>query len=298
VCAHAQNIGAHFAAYEVLQRLGFGFLHPLQPLVPDQLDLSFANADGGRFDLATAPHFAIRGVHHHTEHPLELMEFLNGFDITYPVTLTPPRPPLSMSRHADVTPTMKGETWESMVGDWERALEWTVANRQNRWEWVLLWAKDWNDFAWSELRRTRLARIADIAHAWGVVVGAGTAHNHTTAHAARAHIPHTYTHTHTTRRLWNCYYAAARVAADRERDERGGRAAPDRAAPGLAAAAGERRRLRLRFPVDGERLLRVQPPGLHSDAAVDEHDHCLHHQARQGLPSTPHAHRTRSSHTE
>jgi len=79
---------------------------------------------------------------------------------------------MSMSRHADVTPTMKGETWESMVGDWERALEWTVANRQNRWEWVLLWAKDWNDFAWSELRRTRLARIVDIAHAWGVVAGA------------------------------------------------------------------------------------------------------------------------------
>jgi hypothetical protein len=220
-----QNIGAHFAAYEVLQRLGFGFLHPLQPLVPDQLDLSFAAGSAG-FDLATSPHFAFRGVHYHTEHPLELMEFLNGFDVA----------PANASAG-------KGEPWESMMSEWERALEWTVANRQNRWEWILLWAQEWDAFAWSELRRSRLTRIVDTAHAWAVVAGAGTHTTHT-RHARRRSAHRTYG-TRRVCRLRHSDHATARMAADPERDERSGRAATDRAAPRLAAPAVGQRRLRL-----------------------------------------------------
>lgn len=175
-----QNIGAHFAAYEVLQRLGFGFLHPLQPLVPEQLNLSsFAD---GRFDLKERPYFPIRGVHYHTEHPLELMEFLNGFDVDYsaPVSAPPamelhklPRANIKQRIEGATKALRDGESWESMIPEFERAMEWTVANKQNRWEWILLYAEEWDAFAWSDLRKTRISRIVDIAHAWGVVAGAG-----------------------------------------------------------------------------------------------------------------------------
>lgn len=60
-----------------------------------------------------------------------------------------------------------------MIPEFERAMEWTVANKQNRWEWILLYAQHWDEFAWSNLRKTRLNQIIEIAHSWGVVVGAG-----------------------------------------------------------------------------------------------------------------------------
>lgn len=178
-----QNIGAHFAAYEVLQRLGFAFLHPLEPLIPDQLDFSFF--EDGKADLKESPHFPIRGVHYHTEHPLELMEFLNGFDIVYPSAATESsfltkqtRVPKShypfKNKPTGAMGEQVGESWESMIPEFDRAMEWTVANKQNRWEWILLYAQEWDSFAWSDLRKSRLAQIVDIAHSWGVVVGAGT----------------------------------------------------------------------------------------------------------------------------
>lgn len=102
-----QNIGAHFGAYAMLQRIGFAFLHPLQPLIPDQLDFSFVG--NGSLSLREVPYFAIRGVHYHTEHPLELMEFLNGFDIVYPEPSSPSPSTSSYrkgSKHTDKRPHM------------------------------------------------------------------------------------------------------------------------------------------------------------------------------------------------
>jgi hypothetical protein len=59
--------------------------------------------------------------------------------------------------------------------DVDRMFEWSVANRVNRIEWVLLGAKDWEAFAWSDLRRSRLSDICNLAHQYGIGCGADVA---------------------------------------------------------------------------------------------------------------------------
>ncbi len=51
-------------------------------------------------------------------------------------------------------------------------LEWMAANKQNRLEWVLLAAKDWNDFANSKERMLRMKILVDFAHGYGIAAGA------------------------------------------------------------------------------------------------------------------------------
>lgn len=139
------NLGLAFGAYAALEALGYAFLHPLAPTRPASLP-----ATAPEVDRAEAPRWPIRGLQIHTMHPLELTDLLNGWG-----------------------PGGPGDEagWRAMLPEWDRAVEWLVANRQNRVHWVLLWAATWADFADGVERRARLAELVDRAHRFGVAVG-------------------------------------------------------------------------------------------------------------------------------
>src|SRR3990167_5748499 len=135
------NIGLHYGCYQLLIKLGYSFLHPLQPIIPSNFTIPT------EFYIVSSPEWPIRTWHYHTEHPLELTEFLNGMD-------------------------SGNETWESMIGEFELVTEWLIANRQNRFEWVLLWTKTANEDAFSPVRQQRLSYINSILHTYGIAAGA------------------------------------------------------------------------------------------------------------------------------
>lgn len=144
--AHAHgNLGALHGAYALLEELGFGFLHPLAPTVPPSLSVPAAP-----FELRSAPRWKKRAIHLHTMHPLELTELLQGWGKSGP---------------SDET------GFEAMLPEWDRYLEWAVANGQNGVEWFLLWADSWKDFADSDVRIGRLTRLVERAHAFGIMAG-------------------------------------------------------------------------------------------------------------------------------
>lgn len=61
--------------------------------------------------------------------------------------------------------------WEEMVPSVASYAQWLIANRQNRLEVVLLWAADWADFANSTLRQSRLNKLVEVMHSFGVAFG-------------------------------------------------------------------------------------------------------------------------------
>lgn len=138
------KIGDLYAAYELLEALGWSFLHPLESTPPSQLDLSIT------LNIEEQPHWPIRAWHIHTQHPLELTHVLNGWGPGGPDDLA---------------------GWESLLPEWERFLEWSVANKQNRVEWFLLMAESWQQFADSPERQMRLNTLVEMAHEWGLAVG-------------------------------------------------------------------------------------------------------------------------------
>jgi hypothetical protein len=139
------NIGASYGAYALLEELGFAFLHPLQPLVPERLALP-----GRRVNIVEKPYWPDRGIHIHTMHPLELTNLLNGWGKSGP----------------------EDEAgWRSMLGEWESFLDWSLANRQNCVEWVLLMAGSWQQFADGPVRQARLAELVGMAHDRGIGAG-------------------------------------------------------------------------------------------------------------------------------
>ena len=106
------HYGAVVAAYAVLERLGFGFLHPLDSYTPSFLSLSKRKTDctstahsptpttksppsssskhqkgdcqpidSFDFDIIEEPHWPERSFHIHTQHPLEITDVLQGHDI-------------------------------------------------------------------------------------------------------------------------------------------------------------------------------------------------------------------------
>jgi hypothetical protein len=47
-----------------------------------------------------------------------------------------------------------------------------IANRQNRLEFILLAAEEWEDFANSTLRQNRLRILTEMGRQWGIMIGA------------------------------------------------------------------------------------------------------------------------------
>jgi hypothetical protein len=70
------HYGAVVGAYQLLEQLGYGFLHPLDPHIPTGLRLPSTN-----IRIVDSPRWPERSFHVHTQHPLELTEVLQGFDI-------------------------------------------------------------------------------------------------------------------------------------------------------------------------------------------------------------------------
>jgi hypothetical protein len=139
------NLGALHGAYALLEELGFAFLHPLAPITPPALA-----APTVPVSRSASPRWDKRAMHLHTMHPLELTDVLQGWGKLGP---------------------NDAAGWESMLGEWERFLEWSVANGQNGVEWFLLWAESWKEFADSGTRLDRLARLVQLAHDYGVDAG-------------------------------------------------------------------------------------------------------------------------------
>lgn len=137
-------IGDLYGAYALLEIFGMRFLHPLEPTTGVALQ--------GWPDInhRESPHWPIRTWHVHTQHPLELTHVLNGWGPQGPDDLA---------------------GWQALLPEWERFLEWAVANRQNRVAWFLLMAQSWQTFADSPERQARLATLVDMAHQWGLAAG-------------------------------------------------------------------------------------------------------------------------------
>ncbi|MCA9591425.1 MAG: hypothetical protein KC657_39285 [Myxococcales bacterium] len=139
------NLGAMHGAYAMLEELGYAFLHPLAPTTPPAL-----TPPAAPIDRSSSPRWDERAVHLHTMHPTELTELLQGWGKTGP---------------------NDAAGWEAMLPEWERFLEWAVANGQNGVEWFLLWAESWKEFADSGTRLDRLARLVQIVHEYGLDAG-------------------------------------------------------------------------------------------------------------------------------
>lgn len=145
VLGRKANRGVLYAAYALLEELGFAFLHPLAPVRPSELKLP-AQA----LRIAASPYWPTRGIHLHTMHPLELTDLLNGWGET---------------GRADQAGFDKG------LKEWRSVCEWLIANRQNMVEWVLLWAQSWATFAESSTRQQRLTKLVEVAHEYGLATG-------------------------------------------------------------------------------------------------------------------------------
>jgi len=153
------------ATYAALEELGFGFLHPLKPVVPTELCIRPPLPIHQR----ASPRWPERGFHIHTQHPLELTEVLQGFDIP----TFGPHGPDCLHHTTFATETERYcERWEDMVDDVNRMMEWHVANRLNAVEWLMLGSYKWGDLNHSRLRHKRLRAMTALAHDYGLLVGA------------------------------------------------------------------------------------------------------------------------------
>ena len=189
------NTGAAFGAYSVLQELGFAFWHPLQPFHPPSL-LQVPEGPNARWE---APRWRSRAFHLHTQHPLELTDVLQGFDI--PLWLERGQEAWAgleelargggdghgegvgagglrgpKRRDCAVPSTRHNgseycELWENMVPDVALFFEWCLAHRLNRVEWILLGNRKWGPIVESTLRHRRLQHIVRLAQAHGLMVG-------------------------------------------------------------------------------------------------------------------------------
>ena len=153
--------GNLYAAYALLEHLGFGFLKAFQP-IRASLSLenfkaeAFGRGDGGSLSKSLSethsPSKRIRQWHYHTQHPLELVDVLQGW---------------GQGGYGDEY----SAGFTKMLSQVEDLFEWTIANRQNRFQYALLAAESWKDFARSPLRAERLTQIVDIAHNYCLAIG-------------------------------------------------------------------------------------------------------------------------------
>ncbi len=139
------SLGDGYAAYALLEELGFAFLHPLAPTRPPTLTLPAAQ------DRSEAPYWPFRGLQLHTMHPLELTDMLQGWGPGGP---------------ADEA------GWNALLPEWDAFLEWMLANRQNRVHWIVLGADSWMDFADGPVRQQRFTTLVARGHEFGLWIGA------------------------------------------------------------------------------------------------------------------------------
>ncbi len=139
------SLGDSYAAYALLEAFGYGFHHPLAPHVPDVWPQTLPT-----LDVRESPRWHIRGLHIHTQHPTELANMLSGWG------------PSGYDDRA---------AFERLLPEWDATLEWLLANRQNRVQWMPLWAASWAEFADSEERVARMRELVDRAHAYGLAAG-------------------------------------------------------------------------------------------------------------------------------
>ncbi|KAI3649749.1 hypothetical protein MP228_005381 [Amoeboaphelidium protococcarum] len=144
------NIGLLYCAYEILQQIGFVFLHSEQPVIPP------ANAIWNGLSLlksmsSQSPLYPIRRWHIHTQHPLPLTSFLSGLSLRSPVDGQISTP------------------WEDMIPLFHLKLQWLIANKQESLEWVLLWHKSYIESM--DLRLQRKKRIMQLCEMWAINCG-------------------------------------------------------------------------------------------------------------------------------
>ena len=159
--------GALYGAFAVLEILGYGFLHPLQPLIPSVLDVERAESSDW---FASKPTHRLRMWHYHTEHPLELTDVLQGFNASTQINVMSAAP-RTADGHAVPSPPYF-ESWDSMLPQLNSFFAWLVANRQNHFEWVMLLDGAWESYGTSDERKARFSTMVRMAHDWGLFVGA------------------------------------------------------------------------------------------------------------------------------
>lgn len=139
--------GVSYGAYEVLQQIGFRFLHPYTPSIPKNLVLPAVTTT---INVVEKPRWPTRAIHWHTMHPIELAHVLNGWGPAGP---------------------QDAQGFNSLLPEWDLFLEWMIAHRQNAIEWVLLADKTHISFNDSPERIARLQRLVQMSHAWGLLTG-------------------------------------------------------------------------------------------------------------------------------
>lgn len=143
------NTARLYSMYSILETLGYAFFHPNRPTIPTTLVIQTP------FNITERPRWPVRGWHYHTEHPLELTNFFNGWGLNG---------------------TDDEASFNQMLNeDWPMFLEWLVANRQNSLEVVLLRALSWDTFAYSSARQKRYQAITQMSAQWGIALGADVA---------------------------------------------------------------------------------------------------------------------------
>jgi hypothetical protein len=163
------HYGAAVGSYAALELLGYSFLHPLQPFIPSTLSLddSFLLSLTDTISKIEEPYWEKRTWHLHTMHPLEFTEVFNGYDI--------PMFQNTSDLNLHCSENMYCETWENMFETLPGLFDWLLANKQNRVEVLLLGNEKWDE--WAELtsgplRHERLTKINNLAHEYGLLIGA------------------------------------------------------------------------------------------------------------------------------
>lgn len=155
--------GALYAAYELLGVVGFDLNKPFLPSSPTfhkashvralESALIEKNKIGVNGTKCSEPQWSIRSTHYHTMHPVELADVLNGFG-------------------ANGTPDPLDERgFQSQLALYDSFLEWLIFTRQTGFEFALLYADGWKDFAYSETRRKRLSELVRRAHETCIGIG-------------------------------------------------------------------------------------------------------------------------------
>lgn len=139
------SLGASYAAYALLEGLGYAFPHPFAPAVPAALDAQLATPTAH-----SQPRWPVRGIHLDTVRLSEMTYVVNGWGPGGP---------------------QDNNGWEELLPEWSALLEWLLAHRQNRVQWPLLLGKSWEDFADGAVRRERLHHLVELAHDRGIHAG-------------------------------------------------------------------------------------------------------------------------------